>query len=79
MGTAVRVRAVIVAARSARRRVGEAREVCPRCRTGRAFGVLAEETEEIPGHLATLVRSRRCGRCGMTVEDRRRADPVGRR
>jgi ribosomal protein S27AE len=79
MARAVRVRAVLVAARSAGRRVGEARDVCPRCRTGGAFGVLAEEMEEIPGHRPTLVRSRRCGNCGITVEDRRRADLVGRR
>ncbi len=45
-------------------------DACPACE---AFGSLAPlwlEAEEIPGCVATTIRSRRCVACGATVEDR---------
>lgn len=46
-----------------------AAEGCPRCGTAFSLYVLQEEVEEIPGHLATIHRSRRCRACGAQVLD----------
>ena len=64
IGTALVVRA------ARRFATGAIDETCPGCSAVRRLRLVTLQSEEIPGDWPTLVRARRCGGCGATVEDR---------